>query len=261
MTENNARLELADELYNLRTRFSGSTLDASTLDRAVAALRSSAEPVAKVTTALPIWQQLPDIPDAAPPAASVWEALEEAIEGHTKSIELARKDDALSETGRARIIDQHDAARSSLISLRRTLGALSAPPPPTLRSPGEGSRMTILTNPEDTWDAYCAEVESECRSPQGAMAFAIDRLTEALAAPQAPEPTREEIAVPMAALDWLFGSEPDADGKWFGQCREAIKAMEAKYPRRYWWRSKFRSMIPALALTKPRARDEQGEGM
>jgi len=57
----------------------------------------------------------------------------------------------------------------------------------------------------------------------------------------------ETVAVPKAALEWLFGSQPDADGKWFGECREAISAMEAKVPRRFWWRSKFRSMIPTLS--------------
>jgi hypothetical protein len=38
----------------------------------------------------------------------------------------------------------------------------------------------ILSNPEDTWDAYCAETPEDGRSPQGAMAFAIDRLSEVL---------------------------------------------------------------------------------
>jgi len=65
----------------------------------------------------------------------------------------------------------------------------------------------------------------------------------------------ETVAVPKAALEWLFGSQPDADGKWFGECREAISAMEAKFPRRFWWRSKFRSMIPALS------RPERGSGL
>jgi hypothetical protein len=48
--------------------------------------------------------------------------------------------------------------------------------------------------------------------------------------------------VPQSALDWLDGSAPDADGKWFGECEpENI----GKYPKKYWWRSHFRKLISA----------------
>lgn len=59
----------------------------------------------------------------------------------------------------------------------------------------------------------------------------------------------ETIPVPKAALDWLFGEGKDSDGWGFGECRTAQLALNAKNPRRYWWRSKFRAMIPALRLS------------
>jgi hypothetical protein len=61
----------------------------------------------------------------------------------------------------------------------------------------------------------------------------------------------ETIPVPKAALDWLFGEGKDSDGWGFGECRTAQLALNAKNPRRYWWRSKFRAMIPALRLSNP----------
>lgn len=64
-----------------------------------------------------------------------------------------------------------------------------------------------------------------------------------LAAKPADEGT---IPVPKIALDWLNGEAPDADGKWFGEC---IPQSDVSPKRAYWWRSKFRSMIPALSTT------------
>ena len=60
------------------------------------------------------------------------------------------------------------------------------------------------------------------------------------------QPDNETIAVPKSALDWLFGEGPDAGGKWFG---ELMPEPDEKPRRGFWWRSKFRSMIPAL--TRP----------
>jgi hypothetical protein len=56
----------------------------------------------------------------------------------------------------------------------------------------------------------------------------------------------ETIVVPKSALAWLFGDAPDADGKWFGH-NQPLSSSAAHRP--YWWRSKFRSMVPAL--TRP----------
>jgi len=56
----------------------------------------------------------------------------------------------------------------------------------------------------------------------------------------------DTVAVPRVALEWLFGAAPDADGKWFGDCEEESR----KHSRPYWWRTKFRSMIPALSRPK-----------
>lgn len=52
------------------------------------------------------------------------------------------------------------------------------------------------------------------------------------------------VVVPEEALLWLNGEGPDADGKWFGETIEdGIPKLAGKYPRTYWWRSKFRSMV------------------
>lgn len=69
------------------------------------------------------------------------------------------------------------------------------------------------------------------------------QIGERLAAKPADEGT---IPVPKIALDWLNGEAPDADGKWFGEC---IPQSDVSPKRAYWWRSKFRSMIPALSTT------------
>ena len=65
-------------------------------------------------------------------------------------------------------------------------------------------QMTILSNPEDTWDAYCAETPEDGRSPQGAMAFALDRLYEVL--PEI-EKLRNQLVKVNHAL--AFYADPD----------------------------------------------------
>jgi hypothetical protein len=52
------------------------------------------------------------------------------------------------------------------------------------------------------------------------------------------------VVVPAQALLWLTGEAPDADGKWFGECEDEVIKTPRKYTRAYWWRSKFRSMVP-----------------
>jgi hypothetical protein len=59
----------------------------------------------------------------------------------------------------------------------------------------------------------------------------------------------ESVLVPKPALDWLFGVGPGPDGKSFDDDQDAEERTPRKYSRRYWWRSKFSSMIPAL--TRP----------
>lgn len=63
-----------------------------------------------------------------------------------------------------------------------------------------GETLTILSNPEDTWDAYCAETPEDGRSPQGAMAFAIDRLHDVL--PEI-ERLRSQLAKRTDALEFV----------------------------------------------------------
>lgn len=60
----------------------------------------------------------------------------------------------------------------------------------------------------------------------------------------------EYAIIPRQALEWLNGSGTDADGKWFGECEDAVLGAEAKYPRRYWWRSKFSAMCAAAARSR-----------
>jgi hypothetical protein len=56
---------------------------------------------------------------------------------------------------------------------------------------------------------------------------------------------QDSVVVPAEALLWLTGEGPDADGKWFGETiGDGIPKLAGKYPRTYWWRSKFRSMVP-----------------
>ena len=66
-----------------------------------------------------------------------------------------------------------------------------------------------------------------------------------------PLPERHSIAVvpkgyqlvPIAALQWLHGEAPNAEGKWFGDCEDG----EPKPRGRWWWRSVFRKMCVSPA--------------
>jgi hypothetical protein len=54
--------------------------------------------------------------------------------------------------------------------------------------------------------------------------------------------------VDQRALDWIFGEGPDRDGKWFGETiGDGVPKLAGKYPRTYWWRSKFRAMLAAAS--------------
>lgn len=58
------------------------------------------------------------------------------------------------------------------------------------------------------------------------------------------------IEVPKIAINWLFGAAPAADGKWFSH-HQLEAEQQAHFLRgRYWWRSKFKSMVPALVDAK-----------
>jgi hypothetical protein len=72
--------------------------------------------------------------------------------------------------------------------------------------------------------------------------FLVDKIRAALEAALA-----GHVVVPKAALAWLFGEAPDAEGKWFGDCEDDAKPIAGKYKRTYWWRSKFRAMIDAAS--------------
>lgn len=50
----------------------------------------------------------------------------------------------------------------------------------------------------------------------------------------------ELVLVPQSALDWLDGSGPGPDGKWFDD-----DMREPKTKGMYWWRSEFRRKIAA----------------
>lgn len=62
----------------------------------------------------------------------------------------------------------------------------------------------------------------------------------------------ESVLVPKPALDWLFGVGLGPDGKSFDDDQDAEERTPRKYSRRYWWRSKFSSMIPALTRLERR---------
>lgn len=79
---------------------------------------------------------------------------------------------------------------------------------------------------------------------------AAEALRSDSAAPSSPA-VDGAVAVPKQALDWLFGEGPDNEGKHFGECEDIEIKTPRKYSRRYWWRSKFRSMIPALSVSRP----------
>lgn len=51
----------------------------------------------------------------------------------------------------------------------------------------------------------------------------------------------EYVLVPRKAIDWLFGAGPDNDGYHFGD------ELAPRGRGNFWWRSKFREMIPALS--------------
>jgi hypothetical protein len=76
-----------------------------------------------------------------------------------------------------------------------------------------------------------------------------DALRAALADTENQRSQAESVLVPKPALDWLFGVGPGPDGKSFDDDQDAEERTPRKYSRRYWWRSKFSSMIPAL--TRP----------
>ncbi len=50
------------------------------------------------------------------------------------------------------------------------------------------------------------------------------------------------VMVPMAAWKWLFGEAPAPDGKWFGDHEDDYTKPGRIFPRKYWWRSKFREL-------------------
>jgi hypothetical protein len=83
--------------------------------------------------------------------------------------------------------------------------------------------------------------EAGCAYDNEALLEAIQALKERCQA--------EIVPVPKAALDWLFGEGVGPDGKWFCDDQDTEQRTPRKYSRAYWWRSKFRSMIPAL--TRP----------
>lgn len=60
------------------------------------------------------------------------------------------------------------------------------------------------------------------------------------------------VTIPQAALDWLFGEKPDADGKWFGEYEDDILPSKTWIKRTYWWRSKFRELC-ALPSTQDKS--------
>lgn len=52
------------------------------------------------------------------------------------------------------------------------------------------------------------------------------------------------VWVPQSALDWLAGSGPGPDGRWFDD-----DAREPKTKGNFWWRSEFRRKIAAAENT------------
>lgn len=80
----------------------------------------------------------------------------------------------------------------------------------------------------DTWDIWKSQAAETVRS------FKHD-----LTAPLPPQES-DTAAVPKSALDWLFGSGPDANGKTFDDARPDFT--DKPHPT-YWWRSHFRKLI------------------
>lgn len=53
--------------------------------------------------------------------------------------------------------------------------------------------------------------------------------------------------VPKVAIDWLEGSGPDHEGKWFGEVKDAADSLGVRYKPAYWWRSHFRKICEVLS--------------
>lgn len=68
---------------------------------------------------------------------------------------------------------------------------------------------------------------------------------------QPAQPPVDFVMVPQSALNWLDGSGPDAEGKWFSDIVSEEEKRVTKYRRAYWWRSHFRKLIgKSLAYNK-----------
>lgn len=80
---------------------------------------------------------------------------------------------------------------------------------------------TMRSNFEATKAAWNARTGSPAQPPEQPLGF-------------------ETVTIPKAAIDWLNGEGPDGDGNWFGDSEPEIKP--GKPIKRYWWRSKFRSL-------------------
>lgn len=63
--------------------------------------------------------------------------------------------------------------------------------------------------------------------------------------PESTQMNDEMVAIPKAALDWLFGEGPDQNGNWFERGDEDVGT--------FWWRKKFRAML-RLASTNSEER-------
>jgi hypothetical protein len=97
-------------------------------------------------------------------------------------------------------------------------------------------------NTQVHYPPICREVANEIVLLQTGNKYMCDELERLRAERDAA--ARDMVLVPKEALLWLSGAGPDADGRWFGQCEDEVIKMPRKHTPRYWWRSKFRSMIP-----------------
>ncbi|HMI56396.1 MAG TPA: hypothetical protein VK494_09425 [Gemmatimonadaceae bacterium] len=131
----------------------------------------------------------------------------------------------------------------------------------TLRSDVE-RYLSVLTNEpqrsagNDTERAKAIVAEAwrqTCAGPGEFDDYAVPLIAAALSSAE-PQAAADTIPVPKVALKWLFGEDAAADGKTFGEDEDVEIATPRKYSRRYWWRSRFRSMIPALAMTRPQSK-------
>jgi len=48
----------------------------------------------------------------------------------------------------------------------------------------------------------------------------------------------------MLVMDWLMGSRPDLDGKWFGECECC------DHKPRFWWRRHLTKMLQRIKSNK-----------